>query len=432
MSNHTDHQQLLQQLNESKRKLDLMRTVALELNKVATLDTRLQNILSMLYDQFSINYSMILLPDEENKKLVVKCSYGYKEDKNGFEVLMGAGIIGLAAQRKIPINITGLERKRKYVQTTSALTAQASAILPGLKEPESQIAIPLVSNNELVAVLLAESYNVCVFNKEDEAFLVTLAQSIAVSIQNARLFDEMETIIAKRTEELQQSNETKNRLFSLISHDLRGPITSFHNIARLVSHYNKQNEREKIDRLSQRIDQSVYKLNMLMDNLLNWALTQTGTLQCYPQQLVLTSLLDEVIDLFREHIQLKEINIITEYRPEIIVSADHNMLSAILRNLLSNALKFSPRGKNILIRTSVKNSKAVIEIIDEGMGIPANKLSTIFEPSEQKSTVGTEQEKGTGLGLLVVKEFVLLNRGVIDIESKVQTGTTVRLLFPLC
>ncbi|HWJ28254.1 MAG TPA: ATP-binding protein, partial [Flavisolibacter sp.] len=119
-------------------------------------------------------------------------------------------------------------------------------------------------------------------------------------------------------------------------------------------------------------------------------------------------------------------------RPEIIVSADHNMLSAILRNLLSNALKFSPRGKNILIRTSVKNSKAVIEIIDEGMGIPANKLSTIFEPSEQKSTVGTEQEKGTGLGLLVVKEFVLLNRGLIDIESKVQTGTTVRLLFPLC
>ncbi|HWJ30476.1 MAG TPA: hypothetical protein VNS32_28340 [Flavisolibacter sp.] len=98
MSNHTDHQQLLQQLNESKRKLDLMRTVALELNKVATLDTRLQNILSMLYDQFSINYSMILLPDEENKKLVVKCSYGYKDDKNGFEVLMGAGIIGLGAQ----------------------------------------------------------------------------------------------------------------------------------------------------------------------------------------------------------------------------------------------------------------------------------------------------------------------------------------------
>lgn len=118
-------------------------------------------------------------------------------------------------------------------------------------------------------MLLAESYNISVFSKEDELFLITLSQSIAVSIQNSIWFYNMENMIAKRTEELERSNKTKDRLFSLISHDLRGPITSFHNIARLVNHCNRQNEKEKTEQLSQRIDQSFDKLNTLLDNLLN-------------------------------------------------------------------------------------------------------------------------------------------------------------------
>jgi signal transduction histidine kinase len=431
MFNTADYQQLLQQLNESKRRLDLMRIVGFELNRVSTLSAKLQHILSILHDQFYINYSMLLLPNQEGNKLAVHCSYGYEEDKTGFEVPMGTGIIGLAAQKRLPINITGLERKRKYVFTTTALPAQPSAVLPGLTEPESQIAIPMVANDALVAVLLAESYNVCVFSKEDEAFLITLSQSIAVSIQNSLLFDTMESLIAQRTEELQKSNETKNRLFSLISHDLRGPITSFHNIARLVSYYNKQNEREKIDRLSQRIDQSVNKLNTLLDNLLNWSLTQTEGIQCRPQTLSLTSLLNEVIDVLKEYMLLKEITVSTDYAPDIYVSADYNMLMAVFRNLLSNALKYTPRGKFVAIRTSLHDGKVLIEIADNGVGISADKLTTIFEPSEKKSTPGTEQEKGTGLGLLVVKEFVSLNGGTITMESQPEQGTTVQIRFPV-
>lgn len=426
-----DNQLLIQQLNESKRRLDLMRTIAFELNKVSTLPAKLQNILIILHDQFYINYSMILLPDGEGKKLIVHSCYGYEQDKIGFEVPTGAGIIGLAALRKIPINITGLERKRKYVFTTTALSTHPSPALPGLTKPESQIAIPLVANDELIAVLLAESYNVCVFSKEDEAFLVTLSQSIATSIQNSLLFDSMENIIAKRTEELQKSNETKNRLFSVISHDLRGPITSFHNIAKLVSHYNRQNEREKIDRLSQRIDQSVEKLNTLLDNLLSWALTQTKEIQYKPQQLLLTAVLQEAVDLFSDYSVQKEITISTEYFFNGFVNADYNMLSAVFRNLLSNALKYTLRGKTVFIRTSLKNNQGFIEISDTGIGISSEKLQHIFEPGEKKSTSGTEDEKGTGLGLLVVKEFISLHHGSITIDSKEQKGTTVQITLPL-
>jgi signal transduction histidine kinase len=426
-----DNHTLIQQLNESKRRLELMRTIAFELNKVSTLPAKLQNILSILHDQFYINYSMILLPDPDNKNLIVHCSYGYEQDKVGFEVPAGTGIIGLAALKKIPINITGLERKRKYVFTTTAMATHPLPALPGLAEPESQIAIPLIVNDQLIAVLLAESYNVCVFSKDDEAFLVTLSQSIATSIQNSLLFDTMESIILKRTEELRKSNETKNRLFSVISHDLRGPLTAFHNIAKLVSHYNKQNEKEKIDRLSQRIDQSVEKLNTLLDNLLNWALTQTKEIQYKPQRLLLTAVLQEAADVFSDYSVQKEITIFTEYSFNGFVNADYNMLAAVFRNLLSNALKYTPRGKAVFIRTGSKNDQVIIEFSDTGIGMSPESLQHIFEPSEKKSTSGTENEKGTGLGLLVAKEFISIHGGSIAMASEPQKGTTAQITLPV-
>ena len=408
-----------------------MRTVATELNKVSSLTSRLQNILVILHDQFHIDYSMILLPDDEGNTLVVHSCYGYNEGKLGFEVPLGSGIVGLAALRKMPINITGLERKRKYVRTTAQMPIHASTSFPGLAEPESQIAIPLVVKDELVAVLLAESYNVCVFSSEDESFLSTLSQSIAISILNSRLFDSMEDTIALRTEELRMSNETKHRLFSLIAHDLRGPISSFHHITRLVSHYNKQNEREKIEQLSQRIDQSVNNLNSLLDNLLSWALSQTNQLQCIPKKISLQSILFEVHDQLKEYLQSKEIHLELDCSPTIEIQADYNMLMAVFRNLLSNAIKYSIRESTVKLTAYTDDKIAVVEISDSGIGIEPKKLSTIFDVDERKSSPGTEKEKGTGLGLMVAREFVHLNSGSISINSEVDKGTTVKITLPL-
>ncbi|WP_158085210.1 GAF domain-containing sensor histidine kinase [Niastella vici] len=419
------------QLNEAKKKIELIRAVTLDLNKMVSLQEKLYNILKILHDQFFINYSMILLPGPESKYLTVQAHYGYETDYKGISIPMGSGIAGLAALKKIPINITGIRRKRLYLNIASQGAQAALPQSPGLDDPESQIAIPLVSNNELVAVLLAESYNISVFNKEDEAFLITLSQSIAVSIQNSILFDTMENVIAKRTEELERSNKTKDRLFSLISHDLRGPITSFHNIARLVSHYNRQNEKEKIEQLSHRIDQSVDKLNVLLDNLLNWALAQTKELQCRPERLNIITLLTEVMEMFGDHLALKNISLCTMQGSCLHIEGDYHMLSAVFRNLLSNAIKYTPRNGQILVNIHSDNAHALVEIHDTGIGIPAEKLGAIFMPDEKKSTRGTDNEKGTGLGLLVVHEFVQLNQGFIRIESEPQQGTKVTVGLPL-
>lgn len=429
MSTPNEIQALAHKLEESKRRIELIRTMTAELNRISNLPDKLNTILRLLHDQFGILYSQMLLPDKTGKTLTVKASYGYHGRELQYNVFVGTGIPGLAAAHKKPINITGLRRKRFYLRVIDTDLLSPDAGTAGLANPESQIAIPLISNEELVAVLLAESENVSVFSKDDEAFLITLSQSIAVSIQNSLLFDSMEEIIAKRTDELRKTNETKDRLFSLISHDLRGPITSFHNISKLVSHYNRRGEKEKIETLSGRIDGSVNKLNALLDNLLNWSLTQTGEISCHIEKIPVEKLLEEVTGLYHEAILSKEIELFTS-PAAFFVQGDYNMLSAVFRNLISNAIKYTPRLGSVSILVTQQEDTVTIQIKDTGIGISASRLPTLFEPAENRSTQGTEYEKGTGLGLLVAKEFVQLNKGTITLHSRENEGTTITVSLP--
>jgi signal transduction histidine kinase len=281
-----------------------------------------------------------------------------------------------------------------------------------------------------VAVLLAESYNTSVFSRDDESFLITLSQSIAVSIQNAMLFDNMEEIIAERTAALQKSNQTKDQLFSIISHDLRGPVTSFHNISKLIDHYNRKGEKDKINILFSRIDRSVDRLNHLLDNLLNWALTQRNEISCTIQPIDLVQLLKEVISIYEEHILSKELKLTITGPDTAFAAGDYNTLSTVFRNVLSNALKYTPRDGRIHIAIHREDNSTVVTCTDTGIGMSPERLATLFELTGARSTQGTDNEKGTGLGLLVAKEFMQLNKGDIHITSTAGQGTTVTIKLP--
>ena len=115
---------LHEQLNEAKKKIELIRTVTFDLNSMVSLPVKLHNILKILHDQFSINYSMILLPDPETNNLVVQSHYGYEKDHTGFSVSPGTGIVGLAALKKMPLNITGIRRKRQYLSAVAQRTQE--------------------------------------------------------------------------------------------------------------------------------------------------------------------------------------------------------------------------------------------------------------------------------------------------------------------
>ncbi len=415
-------------LDLALRQLDIIRNVTLELNKLIGLKAKLDNILQILDEKFNIAYSMILMPDEDQRALTVYASRGYPSADG--RVPMGKGIAGMVAEKRIPINITGLGRKRLYFNAMLGNKDSDEISLPGLANAESQIAIPLLSNNELVAVLMAESASPSVFNKEDEKFLLTLTTSIAVSIQNSALFDTMEEKIKTRTAELEQLNQTKDKLFSIISHDLRSPVTSFQSVTQLLKHYASRGETHKIEGLYDKIEQSGNRLNFLLDNLLNWSLSQGSQITCHFETINLVSFFNEITALYCDLFIAKNISLTVAIPSGIAVMADHNTLSVIFRNLLNNALKFTPRNGTVTLSAVQSVDVIEISIEDTGAGMDTETVKKLFTLCDRKSTIGTEKEKGTGLGLLLVHEFVLLNNGKIAVESKPNVGTTFIIELP--
>jgi len=418
------------QLAESNRKMEILRKVSFELNKLVSLPEKLHTILAILDEQFGLANSLILIPDHEKKVLTVFASHGYDAAIIGQQVPFGQGLVGLSAARKKHINLTGIRRKQHYLATVSN-EGDLNFIKPiGLEDAESQVAIPLLSNDELVAVLMAESRNFCVYDKADETFLITLAQPLAVSIQNSMLYDSMEEKIRERTAALQLLNNTKDKFFSIISHDLRGPVTSFQSLTRLFSHYNQEGQSDKIESLCSKVDQSVDNLNHLLENLLDWSLSQTNGIQCQVENIFLKEFIYGIIEIYQLNISAKEIEFNIEIDDHIAIRGDRHTLATVFRNLVSNAIKFTPRKGTICISAVSEDQKVNIALRDSGVGIDCQKLLNVFQLQGQRSTYGTEKEKGTGLGLVLVKEFTELNEGIISIESDPKTGTLVTLTLP--
>ncbi|WP_421870363.1 tetratricopeptide repeat-containing sensor histidine kinase [Marinoscillum sp.] len=228
----------------------------------------------------------------------------------------------------------------------------------------------------------------------------------------------------KTQNDLIDSNKTKDKFFALIAHDLRGPVTSLQGIGRMLAYYSSKGNESRIHELIAQVDASATSVNHLLDNLLKWALSQTDGLNYQPTDVELPDLLEEVSVIFSEALNAKEIEFRLEQEDRYAVKADYNMISTVLRNLLSNAIKFTPVGGEVSIIVSDSQESVQIAVKDSGSGIPADTLNQLVKNQVLKSTEGTQNEKGTGLGLLLCQEFVRKHGGELAIETA-DTGTTI-------
>lgn len=238
-------------------------------------------------------------------------------------------------------------------------------------------------------------------------------------------------ILETKNEELRKLNQTKDRFFAIVGHDLRGPITSFSGINDLLNWYISKNDMEKVKAFGGKITQSVRQLDTLLNNLLNWAMSQTNAIPYKPEPLQLSQLTKECYGYFEHSLEVKGVILKDETSDDLFVFADKNALASVLRNLVSNAIKFTPSNGSIDISTRVIDSMIWVDVRDTGVGLSSEKLKTIFGLSESKSTSGTSGEKGTGLGLVLCADYVALNKGLIKAESKLGEGTTFSFSIPL-
>ncbi|WP_460615059.1 sensor histidine kinase [Hymenobacter seoulensis] len=232
------------------------------------------------------------------------------------------------------------------------------------------------------------------------------------------------------TQELRQLSASKDRLYAIIAHDLRGPVTSFAGVTELIDFYLKQGDEQGLRRLPDLVRQSAYQLNHLLDNLLSWAVSQTGELAYYPEPLLAADLLKQTAELYSTSAEAKQLTIQLAADPKAAVWADAHMTQTILRNIVGNALKFTPPGGTIRLCAHPAPSGGVqFQITDTGTGMSPEQIELLLTP-EAATHPARGPRSGTGLGLMLCRAFVQRQDGTMRIESTPGHGTTLSVTLP--
>lgn len=237
--------------------------------------------------------------------------------------------------------------------------------------------------------------------------------------------------LKKYTEELNTLNNTKDKLFSIIAHDLRSPLHGFLNVTESMIDKRYKYTLEDFTVMGKALNESARKVAILLENLLEWSQVQSGSLEYSPERLNVSRIISQCLDSMSTLALKKEITIIQEVSDTLEIFADKRMLNTIIRNLLSNAVKFTNRKGQINIKAcNTADNSVQISVSDTGIGIPSNLLNKLFKMEERVGRKGTEGEASSGLGLLLCWEFVVRHNGIIWVQSEESTGSTFYFTIP--
>lgn len=432
------------------------------------LETLLKKLMEIVIENAGAQRGILLLKQEKDFSIQAEINIENAE----VAVLQN---ISLIDYKRIPALIIN------YVARTSKSIVLSNAISEGQftndpyimdSKPLSVLALPIIKQKELYGILYLENNLTSgAFTAERQKVLNILSSQIAISVDNAILYENLEQKVRERTEkylaineelktineelqneiterqkveksliekkeELQESNATKDKFFSIIAHDLRNPFIAIMGFTDLmIQNFNEYKDDKKLVFLGH-INQAVKNTYKLLENLLVWSRSQQGIIEFNPEKENLYLISTETIDLLTESAKSKSISIINNVNPDITVEADRNMLQTILRNLISNAIKFTNKDGEIVIDTSNKlstNGRDYIEVSvsDNGVGIPSERINTLFKVSETTSTKGTDDESGTGLGLNICHDFIKKHGGKIWVDSVIGNGSKFNFTIPV-
>ncbi len=317
------------------------------------------------------------------------------------------------------------------------------------------VGVPLKLEGKTFGVMVVQDYeNESAYTEVERQILVFVSEQTALAIdrkrkaeelknytkrlkenkdlleQRASQLDKLNKQLAESEKKLMELNASKDKLFSIIAHDLKGPFQPLLGMSEILAnehHLLNENEREKFVKEIHGLLKNQFKL---VDNILDWARMQTGKLQFNPVKINLSKKVNEVISILNANALIKNISVSNNVESNVIVFSDSYMLQSILQNLISNAIKFTNGNGKISISSLDSNGTCEISVADNGMGISDEGMKKIFRIDTQHSTLGTENEKGTGLGLIICKEMVEKNNGKIWVESKMGSGSRFYFTLP--
>lgn len=268
----------------------------------------------------------------------------------------------------------------------------------------------------------------------ENKFKVKIIDTVLIPLQNIRkrmvVKDQLEEeltrqkiMIEKQRKELESLNATKDKFFSIIAHDLKNPFASLIGASDFLVNSSDELTAEQLKNFHDIINQSARSGYRLLENLLEWSRMQTGRMAFKPKKVDLWDLVNEVVNLLTGSAEQKEICLTADIDENLTATVDENMINTVVRNLVSNAIKFTHRGGEITVSSKLLDQFIEITVADNGIGIPPEKIDKLFRIDEKVTQNGTENETGTGLGLILCKEFVEQHGGEIQVESEPMKGS---------
>tara|TARA_R100000027_G_scaffold47114_1_gene35914 strand:- start:8133 stop:10157 length:2025 start_codon:yes stop_codon:yes gene_type:complete len=247
---------------------------------------------------------------------------------------------------------------------------------------------------------------------------------------------ELERLVSERTQDLENKrnqlevlNEEKDQFFSIIAHDLRNPFHGFSSMMQLLAEEWRDLPDDEIQSILEEMNQGATQLHRLLENLLTWAQLQRGSMVLEPEELRLEPLLRNCVELFQNSTDQKGIRLEWEVDAGLRVHANARGLETVVRNLIGNAIKYSHSGDQVTVRATRKDDAVLIAVEDTGVGIPEEKLGNLLKLGERNSTLGTDGEKGSGLGLQLCKELIDNLGGELIVESQEGVGSRFVVRF---
>ncbi len=294
------------------------------------------------------------------------------------------------------------------------------------------LGIPLKIRDHTMGALVVQDYeNEDTYTEKEKQILEVVSYPISRAIERKIVEQERKELILK----LSQLNTSKDKLFSLISHDLRSPFNSLLGFSEILTTEYDSLTHDEVKEYLNVIYEASKNLYGMTNNLLQYSRFQVGRIDFQPVEINLTNLLKKNLNLLKGNAIRKEISLSADFKADVFVFADEDMLNSTVQNIISNSIKFTQRGGEVKIKTEVipffdEATHVKVTIEDNGIGMSRNELDKILS-EEIISTPGTEREYGTGLGLLIVKEFVEKNGGRIEVKSKINQGTSFSFTLPV-
>jgi signal transduction histidine kinase len=332
--------------------------------------------------------------------------------------------------------IAKIYQERKQFQEATTHLAMVSLLKDSLYNLEENGQIQeILSDYELDAkektIQSLETENAVERQRRKNSQLMIVFVSIVALLLAALsvVFWRMRQWKAREAKTLEEVNRLKTKLFSVISHDLRGPINNLESLlAMAMKEYVTQEEFKSI---SVKLKSSLNVSQNTLENLLNWSLGQMDGIRTQKTDFDVVRVINDVLQLSEESAARKNISLLSKTEDAIRVNADVNQVNLILRNIINNAIKFSQHKSTVVVKTVMLNGFCKIEVCDNGLGMTPEEIEMVLNSNEYFTKTGTDREKGTGLGFLLCKDFIHRNGGEVSIQSEVGKGTCVTFTLPL-